>query len=229
MASTVGGKSKGRSNSNKGRPTPPNWQVVAPTTPDVPNPSTPIRNFAVTVTGTPPVRQPSPVTPLADLREGPVTYKRSPQPLQNEMQCQQGASPQIPTPVSVMRLEQELEVIVERAVIRDNAIVTPRACSTTQPIWQSPCLEERDPESHTVPMEFGAVCCQAIRENPLNGDENSPATGGTLVASRQLRLLSDAMLLTSEDHGVGSNPVDFQPLHVLAGLQERVPKDGNPV
>ena len=120
--STEKGKPKGRSKSKKGRANPPRWQAVAPVTLDAANPATPIRNGVVTVTGTPVVRQPSPVTPIGGSGNGPEVHYSTPQVMPREAQAQQGECQQAHTPGMMSGVEQELVSIAGRAAARDNAI-----------------------------------------------------------------------------------------------------------
>ena len=110
---------------------------------------------------------------------------------------------------------------------RENGISSPRAVSTTQPMWQYPFQEERDSAGRAVMSGLGSACCHAIRQD-LRSDEDNAALrrGGNSVLTRHITSQRYPMSATPADYGVGSSSDEAQPIHVLDECQHRMLKVG---
>ena len=137
VPSTEKGKSKGRPKVKNRRVSPPNWQTLAPVTPEPENPVTPGRHGPGCVTGTTAGCQPSPVTPIGDPGTGPRVQHLSAQSTCRVAQNLQEAPLQLQTLGPEVSLLQEVGACVEQGIAEDNCISSPRTVSTTQSLGQT--------------------------------------------------------------------------------------------
>ena len=98
--------------------------------------------------------------------------------------------------------------MVGHSVARSNGLATPRTCSTTQPMRQSPLHQDQEAMCQTVPSTFGSVCNIAIRQDSKHDEENAAILGDNAALPRHLELLREVMLVIAAELEIESSPGD---------------------
>ena len=94
---------------------------------------------------------------------------------------------------------------------------------------QFPLHQDQEAMCQTVPSAFGSVCNLAIRQDPKHDEEYAAALGDNAALTRHLELQREVMLVTAAElENESCQGDDYQPIHVLDELQDRLPKRGQP-
>ena len=186
VPSTDKGRSKGKGKSKRGRATPPSWQVVAPTTPELQNPSTPPQHLGCAVEGESEARLPSPLTPGRGVVDDQGLQYSTPQLTPRCVPDHHIDVHQVHDSSTQRRPERGQASDAGQQDGQHHRLVTPHTCSPTQPWQQYPLQQEQGDKGQAAASAFGSVCNQAIMQMQDPTDEYSAAVSVNGALNLQL-------------------------------------------
>ena len=200
VPSTDKGRSKGKGKSKRGRATPPSWQVVAPTTPELQNPSTPPQHLGCAVEGESEARLPSPLTPGRGVVDDQGLQYSTPQLTPRCVPDHHIDVHQVHDSSTQRRPERGQASDAGQQDGQHQRLVTPHTCSPTQPRQQYPLQQEQGDKGQAAASAFGSVCNKAMLQTQDPTDENSTAVAinCALNLQREQRQRGEAAALEPE-------------------------------